>query len=333
MTKRKYVVFGMGNAMVDVVFEASDEFIKKHDIKKGLMTLVDEDRQNELIQALDLDQNKMQCGGSAANTIIATNQFGGNCYYACKVANDDFGHFYLEDLRSTGVDTLYTESTVPEGVTGKCLVMVTRDASRTMQTFLGITTEFSKKEVDTTALKESDYLYIEGYLITSSEGKEAMKFAKKVAESHGVKTSLILSDPSIVEYFKDGFKEVIGEGVDLLFCNEEEALSYTGSEDIMEAREALKSIAKTFAITQGKNGAIIFDGDTFIDIEPYPVSALDTVGAGDMFAGAFLYGITHHYSLAEAGKLASLASSKVVTQFGPRLQLHQAKDLLNQLYD
>lgn len=331
MTKRKYDVFGMGNALVDVVFEASDEFIAKHEIEKGIMTLVDEARQNELIQALDLDQNKMQCGGSAANTIIAANQFGGNNYYACKVANDDFGHFYLEDLRGTGVDTLYTESTVPEGITGKCLVMVTTDASRTMQTFLGITTEFSKKEVDTAALKDSEYLYIEGYLITSDEGKEAMKFAKKVAEAHDVKTSLTLSDPGIVGFFKDGFKEVIGDGVDLLFCNEEEALSYTDTKDIMEAREALKSIAKTFAITQGKNGAMIFDGDTFIDIEPYPVDAIDTVGAGDMFAGAFLYGITHNHSMAEAGKLASLASSKVVTQFGPRLQWHETKDLLNHL--
>ena len=331
MNTKKYDVFGMGNAMVDIVFEASDDFISRFDIKKGLMTLVDEERQNELIQAQELDQNKMQCGGSAANTIIGVNQFGGNSYYACKVADDEYGHFYLEDLRSTGVDTLYTESTVPQGVTGKCLVMVTEDASRTMQTFLGITTEFSRKEVDTAALKESAYLYIEGYLITSEEGKEAMKFAKRVAESHGVKTSLTLSDPSIVEYFKDGFKEVIGDGVDLLFCNEEEALSYTGTSDIMEAREALKSIAKTFAITQGKNGAMIFDGDTFIDIEPYPVDAIDTVGAGDMFAGAFLYGITHKHSMAEAGKLASLASSKVVTQFGPRLQWHETRDLLNHL--
>ncbi len=317
--------------MVDVVFEASDEFIAKHEIEKGIMTLVDEARQNELIQALYLDQNKMQCGGSAANTVIATNQLGGNSYYACKVANDDFGHFYLEDLRGTGVDTLYTASTVPEGITGKCLVMVTTDASRTMQTFLGITTEFSKKEVDTTALKDSEYLYIEGYLITSDAGKEAMKFAKKIAEAHDVKTSLTLSDPGIVGFFKEGFKEVIGGGVDLLFCNEEEALSYTDTQDIMEAREALKSVAKTFAITQGENGAMIFDGVTLIDIESYPVSAIDTVGAGDMFAGAFLYAITHHHSMSEAGKLASLASSKVVTQFGPRLQWHETKDLLNHL--
>ncbi len=322
----------MGNALVDIVFDASDEFLEEHSVQKGVMTLVDEAHQDRLIQALDLDQNKMQCGGSAANTIIAINQFGGDSYYACKVANDDFGKFYLEDLRSTGVDTLYTPATVPDGITGKCLVMVTSDASRTMQTFLGVTTEFSTKEVDTTALKDSNYLYIEGYLITSDEGREAMKFAKKVAESHDVKTSLTLSDPSIVNIFKDGFKEVIGDGVDLLFCNEEEAMAYTGKSNLEEAREELKTIAKTFAITQGKNGAMIFDGDTFIDIEPYPVKAIDTVGAGDMFAGAFLYGITNHHSMAEAGKLASMGSSEVVTQYGPRLEWHEVKDILKRLH-
>jgi len=333
MTKRKYDVFGIGNALVDVVFDASDDFIAKHSIEKGVMTLVDEERQDQLIQSLNIEQNMMQCGGSAANTIISVSQFGGNSYYACKVANDKFGHFYLEDLKNTGVDTLYSASDLPQGITGKCLVMVTSDAARTMQTFLGITTEFSRKEIDTAALKDSNYLYIEGYLITSNEGKEAMKFAKSVAENHDVKTSLTLSDPAIVGYFKDGFREVIGDGVDLLFANEDEALSFTGKSNIMEAREELKSIAKTFAITLGKNGAMIFDGDTFIDIEPYPVTAIDTVGAGDMFAGAFLYGITHQHSMAEAGKMASLASSKIVTQYGPRLQVQQTKEILNHLVD
>ena len=330
--KRKYDVFGMGNAMVDIVFNASDDFLAKHNVQKGVMTLVDEDLQNRLISALDIDRNKMQCGGSAANSIIAVNQFGGQSYYACRVADDDYGHFYLEDLRSTGVDTLYTQETVPEGITGKCLVMVTEDASRTMQTFLGITTEFSTKEIDTTALKDSDYLYIEGYLITSDEGKESMKFAKKIAEAHGVKTSLTLSDPTIVDIFKGGFREVLDGGIDLLFCNEEEAMSYTEKSNLEEAREALKSVAKTFAITQGKNGAMIFDGDTFIDIEPYSVKAIDTVGAGDMFAGAFLYAITHGHSMAEAGKLASMGSSEVVTQYGPRLEWHQVKDVLKRLH-
>ena len=127
--------------------------------------------------------------------------------------------------------------------------------------------------------------------------------------------------------------EVVGEGVDLLFCNEEEAMLYTQTESILEAREELKKIAQRFAITLGKNGAMIFDGDTFIDIESYPVEAIDSNGAGDMFAGAFLFGITHGHSHAEAGKIASLASSKIVSQFGPRLEWHQAKEILNHLFE
>lgn len=329
--KRTYDVFGIGNALVDIVFNASNEFLAKHKVEKGLMTLVDEARQHELIEALHIDENMMQCGGSAANTMIAVSQFGGKSYYACKVANDKFGHFYLDDLRKNAVDTNLTEKTAPDGITGKCLVMVTDDADRTMNTFLGITTNFSTSEIDERALKDSAYLYIEGYLVTSETGLVAMKHAKKVAEENGVKVALTFSDPSMVKYFKPQMEQVVGASVDLLFCNEEEAMLFTGKGNLMEAREELKKSAKKFAITQGKNGAIIFDGDTFIDIEPYKISAVDTVGAGDMFAGAFLYGITHGHSVAEAGKMASLSSSKVVSQYGPRLEWHQVKDIMNHL--
>lgn len=331
--KKTYDVFGIGNALVDIVFEADNSFLDKYKVEKGLMTLVDEARQHELIEALHLDENMMQCGGSAANTMIGASQFGGKCYYACKVANDKFGHFYLEDLRKNGVDTNLTDATTPEGVTGKCLVMITEDADRTMNTFLGITSNFSKNEIDALALKDSSYVYLEGYLVTSESGLEAMKHAKKVAEDNNVKVALTFSDPSMVKYFKPQMEQVVGASVDLIFCNEEEAMLFTGKNNIMHAREELKKSAKKFAITQGKNGAMIFDGDTFIDIEPYKVKAIDTVGAGDMFAGAFLYGITHGHSVAEAGKMASLASSKVVSQYGPRLEWHQVKEIMNHLFE
>lgn len=331
--KKTYDVYGIGNALVDIVFEADNAFLEKYKVEKGLMTLVDEQRQHELIEALHIDENMMQCGGSAANTIIATSQFGGKCYYSCKVANDKFGHFYLDDLRKNGVDTNLTDATTPEGVTGKCLVMITEDADRTMNTFLGITSNFSVNEIDEQALRDSSYLYIEGYLVTSETGLEAMKHAKRLAEQSGVKVALTFSDPSMVKYFKPQMEEVVGASVDLLFCNEEEAMLFTGKNDIMEAREELKKAAKKFAITQGKNGAMIFDGDTFIDIEPYKINAVDTVGAGDMFAGAFLYGITHGHSVAESGKMASLASSKVVAQYGPRLEWHQVKEIMNHLFE
>ncbi|EKB47752.1 adenosine kinase [Cecembia lonarensis] len=328
---KKYDVTGIGNALVDIEFKVTDQFFWDNKVEKGLMTLVDEERQNALMQVINTEEAKKQCGGSAANTVIAVSQFGGNSYYCCKVANDELGHFYLEDLKNSGVDNSL-EGKVPEdGITGKCLVMVTEDSERTMNTFLGITQNFSVKDINEWAIKDSQYLFIEGYLVTSPNGKEAMLHAKKVAEEAGTKVALTFSDPAMVKYFKAGFEDVIGPSVDLLFANEEEAMLFTGKDNLAEAREEMKKAAKHFVITQGKNGAMIFDGDTFIDIEPYKTVAIDSNGAGDMFAGAFMYGITNGHSYASSGKLASMASSKIVSQFGPRLQWHEAKEILGRL--
>ena len=329
---KKYNVYGIGNALVDIVTEVSDDFLTSHNVEKGLMTLVDEERQHQLVDAIHLPDSNMQCGGSAANTIMAVSQFGGSSFYSCKVASDDMGKFYLEDLNKNGVGTNLKFEDTPEGITGKCLVMTTPDANRTMNTFLGITSTFSKRQVNEAALKDAEYLYMEGYLVPGEDGLQAMKHAKKLAEENGVKVAMTFSDPSMVKYFKSQMEDVVGASVDLLFCNEEEAMLFTGKDNISEAREVLKGTAKRFVITQGSNGAMIYDGDTFIDIEPYKVEAVDTNGAGDMFAGAFLYGITNGHSYAEAGKLASLASSRVVSKFGPRLEWHEAKDVLNHLH-
>lgn len=328
---KKYDVTGIGNALVDIEFKVTDQFFLDHGVEKGLMTLVDEPSQNMLMKVIDTIHSKMQCGGSAGNTVIAISQFGGNSYYSCKVANDELGHFYMNDMKDAGVSHNLNEDSLAEGITGKCLVMVTEDAERTMNTFLGITQTYSIADINEAAIKDSKYLYIEGYLITSKNGKEAMIHAKKMAEENGVKVALTFSDPAMVKYFKEPMSEVIGASVDLLFANEEEAMIYTGKDNLFEAREELKQIARRFVITQGKNGAMIFDGDTFIDIEPYPIKAIDSNGAGDMFAGAFMYGITNGHSYASSGKLASMASSKIVSQFGPRLQWHEVKDILARL--
>lgn len=332
MVNKKYDVYGIGNALVDMEFEVTEDFFTDNGIEKGVMTLVDEERQDFLIKALKKHVAKKQSGGSAANTMIGVSQFGGQCFYSCKVANDALGDFYMHDLSEARVDSNLNGSPRADGNTGKCLVMITPDADRTMNTYLGITADFSTLELDEEALKNSRYLYIEGYLVPSPNGLLAMTKAKKIAEKHGVKTALTFSDPNMVKFFKEGMDEVIGASVDLLFCNEDEAMTYTGAATIIEAREELKKTAKTFVITRGKNGALIFDGDTFIDIEAYPVTAIDTNGAGDMFAGAFLYAITHGHTYAQAGKIASLASSKIVSKFGPRLEKGQAKGVMDELF-
>ncbi|TDQ17658.1 sugar/nucleoside kinase (ribokinase family) [Algoriphagus boseongensis] len=328
---KKYDVTGIGNALVDIEFKVTDQFFTDNGVEKGLMTLVDEDRQNHLMGAINHKEAKKQAGGSAANSVVAVSQFGGKSFYCFRVANDELGQFYMKDLNDSGVDIALTADSLENGVTGKCLVMVTEDSERTMNTYLGITQNFSIKDIHDSAIKDSKYLFIEGYLITSENGKAAMKHAKKLAEENDVKVALTFSDPAMVKYFREPFDEVIGASVDLLFANEEEAMLFTGKSTLAEAREEMKKVAKHFVITMGKNGAMIFDGDTFIDIEPYKTTAIDSNGAGDMFAGAFLYGITNGHSYASSGKLASMASSKIVSQFGPRLKWHEAKEILARL--
>lgn len=331
----KYDVYGIGNALVDMEFTVTDEFFKANQVEKGMMTLIDEERQNNLIALLEAqhrDQLKRQCGGSAANTVIAVSQFGGKSFYSCRVAKDNSGEFYLQDLAKNGVDTRLTFSSAPVGTTGKCLVMVSEDAERTMNTYLGITANYCEDDLDLAALKNSKWLYIEGYLVASPTGQKAAVKAAKFARENGVKVAITMSDPGMVQHFRKNFDEIIGDGVDLLFCNEIEAKELAGTDNFADARQRLKAYANKFVVTLGKNGAVIWDGITFVDIEPYPVKAIDSNGAGDMFAGAFMYGITHGHSLAGSGKLASLASSKVVSKFGPRLEWTDAKDLVQELF-
>jgi len=325
---KKYDVYGIGNAIVDIVTEVEHDFFEKNNIEKGVMTLVDDKRQLELMKAIDMKKSKMSGGGSAGNTVVAINQFGGKSFYSCLVAKDDLGKFFLEDIKRNGVDTNLTYENCPPGHSGRCLVMTTPDAHRTMNTFLGVSSFLSPEHLDEGAIKNSEYIYLEGYLVASPKGLEAMKAARKIAERNKVSIALTFSDPSMVKYFSKQMQEIVGASVDLLFCNEEEAMIYTGTSSVAEAREKLKEVAKRFAITLGANGALIFDGDTFINIEPYKVRAIDTNGAGDMFSGAFMYGITHGHSYAEAGKIASLASSRVVSQFGPRLDPKQVKKVM-----
>ena len=320
---KKYHVYGIGNALVDMEFEVEPSFLTKMKVEKGLMTLVDQDRQSELLTNLEGTSHARSCGGSAANTIIAVSQFGGDAFYSCKVANDETGEFYYKDLVGNGVTTNMGENR-EDGVSGKCMVFITPDADRTMNSFLGITETFSTNELVESELVNSEYLYIEGYLVTSPTGKAAAIKARELAHENNVKVALTFSDPGIVGFFKEGFKEIIGDKkVDLLFCNEAEAMSFTDSDNIDTAVNLLKSVAKTFAVTLGEKGAIVYDGEREIAVETKKVEAKDTNGAGDLFAGAFLYGITNGMEYPQAAKLACYSSSELVTRFGARLEKGQ----------
>ena len=326
----KISVYALGNALVDYEIEVSNEFLEEAGIEKGVMTLVEEDQQQATLKRASGNQHSRTCGGSAANTIIGIAQLGGKTYYSCKVANDEIGDFFTAALNKLGVAS-NADQTREEGDSGKCIVMVTPDADRTMHTCLGISAELSIDEIDETALSQSEYLYIEGYLVTSDTARNAAIHARKLAEKHKVKTAFTLSDPGMASFFADGMKEMLGEGVDLLFCNEEEALTFTNTKTLEEAILALKQYAKQLAITRSADGALLFDGKDIITIETPQVTPVDTNGAGDLFAGGFLYGITHGMSFTEAGKLACHLSSQLVTQFGARLRQEQAQKIFEEV--
>lgn len=321
---KDYHVYGIGNALVDMEFAIDDQRLTALNIDKGVMTLMDEARQHEIINNIDQSPERQCSGGSAANSIIAVSYFGGKCFYSCKIANDQTGKFYLDDLRSAGVDT-NIHNHLEEGITGKCVVLVTPDAERTLNTFLGISEKVSRKEIDKSAIENSQYLYLEGYLSSSELGVDAVCYAKEIAKTHNTKTALTLSDPNMVKFCRPGLEKMLGDGVDLLFANRQEALMWANTEDLDTAIEKIKTQAKTFVITLGDKGALLYDGINTINVDAKPVKAIDTNGAGDMFAGGFLYGITHGYSFAEAGKLASNAAAVLITEYGARLepQAHQ----------
>jgi sugar/nucleoside kinase (ribokinase family) len=328
---KKYQLCAIGNALVDMEFKVEESFLNACEIDKGVMTLVAEQRQDELVAALEGHPGKWACGGSAANTVIAAAQFGADCFYSCKLAADETGDFYLRDMHDAGVASNADNGRGP-GKTGKCLVMVTPDAERTMNTYLGISEGFSVAELDAEVIAASEYLYIEGYLVTSPTGRAAAIEAKRLAEASGVKTALTFSDPAMVQFFKGGLTEMVGTGVDMLFCNEAEALAWTGCATLEEAIIALRPIAKNFAITLGSKGAVLFDGETLHKVAPHTITAVDSNGAGDMFAGAFLFSLSRGDNFPDAGKLASLSSAKVVQSFGPRLLKEQHTEILTEVF-
>jgi sugar/nucleoside kinase (ribokinase family) len=327
-----YDVYGVGNALVDSEYEVDDGFLGTAKLQKGIMTLIEADDREQLIHLLENEHEhkviKQAGGGSAANTMVAVAQFGGKAFYSCKVASDQTGDFFMHDLKAAGVTTNLDQGR-EAGITGKCISMVTPDAERTMCTHLGITATLGVKELNPDALRQSKYLYIEGYLVTSPTAMQAAKEAQAIARAAGVTVSLTLSDPAMVEFFKQGFDDLAEAGVDLVFCNEDEARLWTASRSREEAMTRLKSICPRVAMTCGNDGAMIYDGDAVTLVPGFPVKAIDTTGAGDMFAGAFLYGINHGMSYVQAASIANKAASLLVTNFGARMLAADVKALLN----
>ncbi|MBS1538384.1 MAG: adenosine kinase [Bacteroidetes bacterium] len=317
MTLKNLHLCGLGNALVDIEFQLSDAEFSELNLQRGTMTLLDSSEQNSLIQTMQHHTPHRSSGGSAANTIIAFGQFGGKAGYKAVLGDDDMGRFYAGEFTDLGIHL--DAELVPNSHTGKCLVLITPDAERTMLTALGVNGNFSTEHIVESTIARSEWLYIEGYKFTENSGRAAINESIIIAKKHGTKIAVSFSDTFIVNFFREGLEEALTHA-DLIFCNESEAGTYTGLDDTNEIFDVLAKQFANVCFTMGKKGSRIKWDEEVFDIPSYPTTPIDTTGAGDMYAAGFLYGITHGYSPEKSGQLASYAASRIVSQFGARLK-------------
>jgi sugar/nucleoside kinase (ribokinase family) len=312
-----YDVFGVGNAIVDIQLPVDDAFLHHIDVAKGLMTLVEAEQQVKVLAALAGRATNRCSGGSACNTIVGIADLGGTAAYAGKTGNDDLGKFYADDLRKVGVTVPVPAGT--GGTTGTSVILITPDAQRTMLTHLGISATLSAGDIPEAEIAKAQYLYVEGYLFPGDETRAAALRAIDIAKKHGVKVALTISDPFVINLQRDLFWELIKGPVDLLFANLEEARALTGEHDPAKAAQTIHQHATNVALTLGADGSLLMHGEQLYPIEGVRVKAIDTTGAGDMYAAGVLYGLTHGMTWQQAGRLASHAAARIVAQLGARL--------------
>lgn len=327
----KLDICSLGNAIVDIQFSITNEFeeeLNNLEISKGSMTLVEQDQQNSMISKLlsIYDKPLMACGGSAINSIVAASSFGSTCHVSGKVSNDEHGNYFLKDLDKNKIHHSIT-ATKSDISTARCLVMVSEDAERTMCTFLGISNDLTEEDLDIPAIQSSKYLFIEGYLLASPSALKACKKAVQEAKKSRTKVAISLSAEFIAANFKAELESIFDLGCDLLVCNESEALAYANEKDLEQAVQHLEQISDQILITLGAEGCMGFsDQDAFL-VEGLKVDAIDTNGAGDMFAGAVLHCLCEDIDLKKAAQFGCLAASKKVEKFGPRLEIQDYKEI------
>ncbi len=320
---------GLGNGLVDLQFVVTDDDLIKAELQKGAMVLIDVDSRNRLLKDFSHKEYHKVSGGSAANTVIAFAQLGGKGAYKTVLGNDELGNFYAGEFKDLGI-VLNTEH-IDSAPTGICVVFITPDSERTLYTCLAATAEFGEKHIDEDIIARSEWLYIEGYKFSESHSTDAIFKAVEFAKKHNTKIAVTFSDIFVTELFKDNLMKVVKDS-DLVFCNESEALSFTGENNSRDAFDKLCQIGKNVAVTYGAAGSVIkWDGKVY-EIPAFSVVPVDTTGAGDSYAGAFLYGIIKKGDPVIAGRLASYISSQIVSQMGPRAKFDMI-EALNKVFN
>jgi sugar/nucleoside kinase (ribokinase family) len=311
----RFDVLTIGNALVDVLAFADDDFVARTGVEPGAMTMVDAARSDEIYA--EMGPATETSGGSAANTASGVASFGGRAAYIGRVSDDTFGKVFSHDLRSVGVhfDVFPATTGAP---TGRCLVIVTPDAQRTMYTFLGAGAELDETYIDEALVASSAVTYLEGYAWDPPPAKKAVRRAAAIAHRADRRVALTLSDPFCVERHRDEFLELIERDVDILFANEHEITMLYEVDTFDEALHRVRGHCEIAALTRGAHGSVIVAGEDVHVIDAQPVAVVDTTGAGDLYAAGFLYGLTHGYELATCGRLASLGAAEVISHLGPR---------------
>ncbi len=311
----EFDVLGIGNALVDVLSNETDTFVEQMRLERGAMTLVDEDRAREIYDAMGPAVEVS--GGSAANTMVGLASFGRSAAYVGRVRDDQLGDVFAHDIRSTGVT--FRSTAAPDGPsTGRCLIVVTPDAQRTMNTYLGSSAFLGPDDVDADLVASARVVYLEGYLWDREEAKDAYRKAARIAHEAGNEVSLTLSDSFCVERHRPEWRTLVAEEVDILFANELEICTLYEC-DFEQATEAVRRDCRVAALTRSEHGSVIVAGDDTFVVDAHPVDWLvDTTGAGDLYASGFLCGYTQGSDLQTCAQLGSLAAAEVISHLGAR---------------
>ena len=314
---KEFQLCGLGNAIVDIFVEVSDDELEGLGFERGSMRLVEVAEQQRLLERYQVRDPRLVSGGSVANSVIAFSQLGGQAAFLSCVGDDRYGLFYKTEFDELDIDI--GNPVIAGGATGTCVCLITPDAERTMRTCLAISSHLGARHVDEERIRESEWLFVEGYLFANAEnGQGAIREALRLAKRHGVKIAVTCSEAFIVHGFREPFFDALKQ-TDLLFCNTSEACAVAGAETAAAAFAKLKGVVPSAVVTAGSHGAYVRHGDVEALVPTFPCKPVDLTGAGDMFAGAFLYGITHDVAPDRAARAACFLATKVISQVGARL--------------
>ena len=322
---KKVDLIGLGNAIVDIIVNIEDEFLEINNLEKGSMNLISSDESQKLLENCKVI--KQLSGGSSANTVVCLAGLGNNVQFIGRVKNDQFGNFFSSDIKES--KTIFNTPPTNKGAsTAHSIILITPDAQRTMCTYLGASIEFEPKDIDFSVLKESKYLYLEGYLWDSELAKDAFLKAAEIAKNSNTKIILSLSDSFCVDRHRKSFLELIENYIDIVFCNEAEMLSLFKEDKLANCQENLSSLCELVVVTLGSNGSLIINKNDVQLIKSITKGkVIDTTGAGDIYAGGFIHGLINNYSLKKCGEIGSICAGQIITQLGSRSNI-DLKELL-----